>query len=508
MAKAKGEVKVKKKLSLGLVLVIVLVLAAVTALAAVLNGYFSGFAKLEGTYGQYEQWPSNAKVELVQLMLDNKVLTETDVPEWTALTESEKEILAEQCLSQYYEGMTYLDTYNAMTHELGSIENWTDEQRALYTSLLEQYGKLTDEWPVYTIPGQNDLSREQAVSQARDAVLKKFSISDTELDNLSVNAIFAVDAFNTCGASKEEPFWIVEFGYGMAYRVYMTRNGEMLGMMGPQTLFIPWGRGIMDKSTQAAPGTQDANRDEAILAARSALTEIMNVSNSDMETMNASAYFIYSDLYVHGDEPVWVVVWSKHGEDLWQVLLGYDGSYIDAEPAGKLFDNVLRNEISLSDLCASRYDTLGMQNPITGSRSYYWWSLDEKAAFYQAFADFVNNYAVEHPYFRGDGCSEWEWTRNVSSLPSPEFLSQEEAQKIAISAIEAKLGRTVDISDYGVFYYVTNPERPEWRFANAFSGITIDAKTGEVLALETEEHDEAYSISHFLAEVIPSVCSE
>ena len=131
--------QVKKKISLGLVMALVLALMAVTALATALNHYFSGFAELEENYGAYEQWPGSAKVELVQLMLDDGVMTQDDVPDWQSnLSEAEKESVADQALANYFDGMIYLDTYNAMTRELGPIEKWSDEQRALYTSMLEK----------------------------------------------------------------------------------------------------------------------------------------------------------------------------------------------------------------------------------------------------------------------------------------------------------------------------------------------------------------------------------
>lgn len=502
LANAKGETKVKKKLSVGFVLIIVLVLAAVTALAVGLSNYFSSFAELENTYGQYEQWPKSAKVQLVQTMLDNGVLPDTSLADWDALTEDQKETEVEIILAQYFSGMTYIDTYNVMTRELGPIENWTDEERVLYTSLLEKYGELTDSWPTYAIPGQTDIDREQAISQAREAVLSKFSISEETLDQMTTDAIFAADAYNTVGAPTDEPFWTIEFGYGLAYRIYMSRAGEMLGIMGPQTQFIVWGRNVMDGCTDATSGEQDASREQAIAEARNALTEIMNVDAADVDAMDATAYFFYSDLYAHGSEPVWLVMWSQKGNIAWQVLLGYDASYIDAEPAGKVFDQVLRSETSLSDLCLARYEEVGIPNPYTKDEYYYRWSLEEKASFYNAFADFVNGYVANHPYFTGEGCSEWEWTRNVSALPDERSISQDAAQKIAVTAIQEKLGMDANMDDLNVFYYVTNPDRPEWRFANAYCGIAINAYTGDVITMESTQTDENYTLSMFLAEIL------
>ena len=504
LAEAKGGPKVKKKISAALVLAIVLILATVTALAVGLTHYFSGFAALENTYGEYEQWPDSARVELVQVMMESGVLSTDYADEWAkAQSQAEKETAAERILQDYFEALTYVDTYNVMTRELGPIEQWSDEERALYISLLEQYGRLTDSWPVYQVPGNGDLSRAQAVQQARDAILSKFSISEEELDALTVDAIFAQEAHNLYGAPADEPFWIVEFGYGYAYRVYMTRAGEMLGIMGPQTEFIRWERGILDGATEAVPGVHDAAREVAVQNARSALTEIMNLSEDEVQALDAAAKFVYSDLYcLGGKEPVWIVSWSQKGQVLWNVLLGYDGSYMDAEPAGKVFDHIRREDTSLYDLWDEYRRELGMDESFFNANGdyYYDWTLEEKASFYEMWSPIAEAYKAEHPYFDGEGSSIWEWTRNVSGLPDEKAITQDAAIEIALKAISEKFGRQLSADDMCVFYYVTHPEKPEWRVANASNYVTIDAYTGEVTLVEKRSEEGPYdTISDFLS---------
>ncbi len=507
LAKAKGEQKVKKKLSVGFVLLIVLALAVVTALAVGLTSYFGGFAKLEDTYGEYEQWPASAKVALVELMFENGVLTEQTAPEWAqAQTQPEKERAAENILTAYFSDLTYIDTYNAMTRELGPIERWSDEQRALYTSLLEQYGKLTDSWPVYQVPGSGDLSREQAISRAREVMLAKFSISPEALDALVVDAIFAEGGYHPFGAPKDEPFWIVEFGYGMAYRAYMTRTGEMIALAGPQTQMIPWGVSPMHEARIATPGEHDATREEAIANARNALTEIMNVSYEDVDAMDATAYFFYSGFYCHGTEPVWLVLWSSRGETMWQVLLGYDGSYMDAEPASKIFDQVLRNDPLLSDLCRQRYQELGFDNPHEIAGGFGGWSLETKAAFYEAIKPLVDEYVEAHPYFDPDGVSEWFWTRNAHGLPDERSIPRETALQIAEEAIRARFGASAPADDFNlkVFYFPTDPIRPEWGFYTRHFEVILNAYTGEVLRVDDQgQRDTDYIMDDFVAELLP-----
>lgn len=502
MAGAKGGQKVKKKISVGLIFAIALILATLTALAVGLTSYFNGFAALENTYGEYDQWPRSAKVKLVKLMLDNDMISTSEAAQWSEALSDQEEEAAEVILSEYFSDMVYVDTYNVMTRELGPIEQWSDEDRALYISLLEQYGKLTDSWPVYQVPGDGDLSRTQAVKQARDAILNKFSISEEELDALNVDAIFAADAYNSYGVPADEPFWIVEFGYGYAYRAYMTRAGEMLGIMGPQTTWIPWGAGLMDDAVAAASGTHDATREEAIQHAQSALLEVMNLSDDEVKTMDATARFLYHDMYCYGKEPVWIVSWSQEGKVLWNVLLGYDGSYIDAEPAGKVFDHVLREYTSLADLWRERCGELGMTELFRNKSGdyYYDWTLEEKASFSEMWIPIVKAYEAENPYCHEEGSGIWEWTRNINGLPDEKAISQNTAIDIALKAISERFGEQLSIDDMSVFYYVTNPEKPEWRIANASRYVTINAYTGEVMLVEKSSNEGPYcTISDFLS---------
>lgn len=501
IAEMKGEKKMKRKISFGLVLALVLALAAVTALAVSLTSYFKGFAELESAYGEYERWPDSAKVKLAELMLESGVLSADDAVQWPeALAEQEK--AAELILSNYFSGMAYVDTYNVMVRELGPMERWSDEERALYISLLEQCGKLTDSWPIYQVPGEGDLSRTQAVEQARDAVLSKFSISEEELDALTIDAIFAADAYNSYGVSANDPFWIVEFGYGDAYRVYMTKTGDMLGVMGPQTTWIPWGAGLMDGAVAATPGIYDVTREEAILHARSALLEVVNLSDNEVSSMDASARFIYDGRYCDGKEPVWIVSWNRMGKVLWNVLLGYDGSYIDAEPTGKMFDRVLREYLSLADLWRERCGELGMTEQFFNESGgyYYNWTLEEKAAFSKMWVPIVKEYESENPYCHEEGSGVWEWTRNINGLPDEKAISQDTAIAIALKAIGENFGEQLSENDVSVFYFVTNPEKPEWRIATASRYVTVDAYSGTVVTVEKNSDEGPYrTISDFLS---------
>ena len=494
----------RSKFRVSIVLAIVLVMmTAVTALAVGLTSYFSGFAALENEYGEYEQWPGSTKVQLVELMLESGVLTAEDTPQWTDdLTGEAKEAAAEEILGVYFDGMIYVDTYNATTRVLGPIEQWTDEQRVMYTELLEKYGKLTDSWPVFQLPGGGDLTRDQAVARAKEALLSVFSLDAEYLNNLTpVDALFRADKYNEFSLPEDEPYWTVEIGYGITgHWVHMKRNGEILALSVPGSSYVYWGEDILDRATLAEPGEHDVTREEAIANARNSLTEIMNISFEDVDAMTATAQFFYHERFCRGDEPVWLVNWSRDGELQYRVLLGYDGSHIDMEPAGKQFDNTHRTDITLSDLWHEQCAEFGFaEGDYVGGQYYYWWPLEAKARFYQVMKPFVEEYATTHPYLPQDA-TYVQWTQNISGMPDEKAISQQTALSIAMEEMTKITGKEPNTPEIGIYYYTTNPDRPEWRFVHHSAGVAVAAYSGEVLSAIQFSND--FGIGDFLAEII------
>lgn len=485
-----SNVKYTSKMRVGLVLALVLTLMAVTAVAVGLTNYFDGFMGLEETYGDFEQWPGSAKARLVELMLESGALTAEDVPQWrNDLTGEEKEAAAEAILADYFDGMLYVDSYNVMERELGPIETWTDEQKAMLTELQEKHGMLTDSWPVFQMPAGGDLTRDQAVARAKEALLSTYSIDPDYLNNLTpIDALFRADAYNGLGLPADEPYWTVDIGYGMTgHWVNMRRNGDILTVSAPGTGDIYWGEGILDRATMATPGEHDATREEAIANARNSLTEILDIPFEEVDGLTATAHFFWHERYCLGDEPVWLVDWSEKGVLKYHVLLTYDARHIDAEPAGKQFDNVQTHEPHLDEIIGGMLDI-----DFRDLGTLRWASLEEKAAFCEQFKSVADAYAEEHPYFVSGGRAKymegWIYTRNVMGLPDGQSIDASRALGIALDAYESKYGSRPDTDPDtgippGVFYIVTNPDHPQWRFAHALFSAAVDARTGEVLRL-------------------------
>ena len=499
----------RSKFRVSIVLAIVMVmLTAVTALAVGLTNYFSGFAELENEYGEYEQWPGSAKVQLVELMLESGVLTAEDTPQWTDdLTGEAKEAAAEEILGVYFDGMIYVDTYNVTTRVLGPIEQWTDEQHVMYTELLEKYGKLTDSWPVFQLPSGGDLTRDQAVARAKEALLSVFSLDAEYLNNLTpVDALFRADKYNEFSLPEDEPYWTVEIGYGVTgHWVHMKRNGEIIALSVPGSDYAYWGEDILDRATLAEPGEHDVTREEAIANARHSLSEIMNISFEDVDAMTATAQFLYHERFCRGNEPVWLVNWSRAGELQYRVLLGYDGRHIDVEPAGKQFDNVETHEPHLNEIVAEMF---GVQSyEIMALREA---SLEEKARFYELVKPIAEEYAAAHPYFaeseQAKAMDSWQYTRNVLGIPDGASTDASYAMGAALDAFEAKYGYRLEASSFPgidttrVFYIVTNPDKPQWRFIHAGFCAAVDAHTGDVLCVyDSNDH---IGMEEFIGEII------
>ena len=326
---------VRRKLSVSLVLVIVLILASVTALAVGLTSYITGFRALEDQYGGYDHWPATAQIKLVDLMLENGVLTAEDVPGWQKLSGADKEAAAQKALDSYTDGMIFVDTESIMVRMWGYFELWTEEQRALYTEMNVRYGDQGKDWPYYMVPTGSDLNREQAAEKAKEYLVDILGADRKLLDNLLLTAYFAASSYNDEGLPADEPYWDITFsefrdGSGSRHSVTMTRTGELLALYAPGTgRYRP-----VDLSGDIMAGVKPADRDassiseeQVIERARGHLTELgpNSVSSEEAELLTGEAMFVYSDRYMNGTEPVWLINLYLNGELKYRDMTTPDG---------------------------------------------------------------------------------------------------------------------------------------------------------------------------------------
>ena len=500
--KARSSKHFSRKVSFSFIFALLFILMIVTALAVGLNHYFEEFSGLEKKYGEYEKWSSGIKVELVQIMIENDIVPEEYVEEIkNCTTLKEREQLAESILDSYFDNTEYIDTYSVMERELGAFETWTEEDRAYYISLLKKNNQYTDSWPIYSVPQKDAIGREDAIKIAKSIILQKYIIEEDQIDSVSINSIFQIDPHNQIGITEDVPFWTVEFGDGIAYRVYLTKEGKTIATQSPGTPLIFDGWSYLDNTTSVLQGENDSSAEDAILSAQSALTEIENISQDEVDQMRPITHFIIGDIYESGMKPVWIVTWYKNDTPAWEVLLDYSSKFIDAVPEGKLFSRVCYNDYSFEELCQLNYSKYKIADPY-GEITYYDWSLENKKKYYEVFSKVVSSYSETHPYFNGTGYPEWDFTRNISDIPEDSSISEETARQIASDTLIKKLGEKARVESLKIFYYTTNPSKPEWRFANSICGIIIDADTGDVLQIQDKISDSSYTIIKFLSFIL------
>lgn len=474
IAEAKGEKKGKRKISFGVVLVLMLVLIAMTALAVGLTHYFSGFARLEDAYGQYDSWPESARVELVQLMRESGVFSEADLQPWnSALSQQEKEVAAAQLLQAYFENMVNVDTYNVMLRELGQFEDWPQEEKALYSDLLIEYGKQKEDWPVFLMPEGNDIRQEEAILRAKQVLSEKFLIEEG-LAISNVRATFLRDT----SEYGDEPVWIVEFSnwerFAGVYRVVMTRDGKILLYDSPQSCaYTLEFEDILAEAERAIPGTCDKSAEEIEEIAKESIREIGGFENR-MQQLEIDAHFIYHERFCYGNEPIWLVYFRENRELVYKMLFSYDGEYIDGVPVGAEFERTLRGKAEIESL----FDL-----------DFRYYSVEEKAEFSKTVKPIVDAYVETHPYYPNYKTLLYQATRRVYGVPGEGDLLQEDALCIARKRILAMGARKETMESRRVVYTfdVTQPEKPLWKvmiYHVSFDGIAEDAPQTDYLTYQ------------------------
>ncbi len=486
VAAAKGEKKVKKKISVGLAVALVLAILAATALAVGMTRYFSSFAALENTYGEYEQWPGSAKVELVQTMRESELLSQAQAKGWDkAQSEREKEKLAEQILGDYFERLVNVDTYNVMLQQLGQFEDWPQEEKALYSSLLIEYGVQKDDWPVYLMPEQGDMQQDEAIQAAREILCEKF-MANERIKAANARATFLQNAMEY----GEAPVWIVELTepnlFSGAYRVILERSGEVRSYDAPGTLPYTAGKeeDIPADAEIVQPGEYDLSYEEIERIAWDSIREIGDFETR-MQRMTLDAVFLYDERYNDGCEPVWLVSFKENGAQVYRMLFGYDGAYIDGAFEGCEFERTARDDWEID----AKFDL-----------DFAYYTVEEKAAFTQKWKPLVDAYCQSHPYYPNYNSFWYKATRQVYGVPGDGDISQEEATRIAKEALmeEGLREETMDDRRIAYTFDVTDPEQPIWKLmlypvpfearddASPVSDhysyqVIIDGETGSVL---------------------------
>ena len=211
IAQAKGGKKVKKKISAGLVFIFVLVMLAATALAvATIREVAQMMAQTEQDVGWFVDWPIEKKTTVISALTEQGYIQESDdVRHLIAgqMSPNDANHMADELISSFtgknIEDVSFLVIMQAAW---GPFDSWSDENRAWYSALMEDVGVEDNGKTVYVLP-EGEITREQAVAIAKDAILTGMNLEESVLDNYNLTVNFQVPEF----ADEQQPYWYVMY---------------------------------------------------------------------------------------------------------------------------------------------------------------------------------------------------------------------------------------------------------------------------------------------------------
>lgn len=221
--------KVKKKLSAAIVLLAILLITATTATAAVLlNSLFEKTMDMEMEHGPFSTWSLDEKTELIGLLSENGwPFSEEELSRLQneQIADSEKEQLATQMIVNLFGRADAISHMDIIESVKGPMSTWSLVDKAWYSDYIQSKKTLIDSWRDI-LPEENDLTREEAVKIAKEAILAAHPITDAELENRIVNVSFFVNQ------DHQEPCWLISWQTdpyaASAYTVLLTRTGEII----------------------------------------------------------------------------------------------------------------------------------------------------------------------------------------------------------------------------------------------------------------------------------------
>ena len=207
IVQAKGEKKVKKKFSIGLVVVLVLILAAVTALAAVtLNSLYEKIIEQEGQKGLIKEWDTQNLIALINWMqeagiqLDEDQLSILD----DELTDEQKRKVALAIIEGYYPARDgILTSVDIIAKEKGPIERWSLEDKNWLSDMLEQYQPSEVAHGRNLLPGEEDISEEEAKAVFFAALEEKYGQTEEDFDLDTFTTSFGTGRFTIDNTTEE-----------------------------------------------------------------------------------------------------------------------------------------------------------------------------------------------------------------------------------------------------------------------------------------------------------------
>ena len=213
------------------VFAMLLMLLATTALAwGLTNGMFERAIDMQTQHGTFDMWSLDEKLELLTLFEEGGYPLDGDrlaSARDEGLPEAERDTLATRLIMDEFAGgsdrVDAFSIFDILQTVKGPIEFWSLEDKAWYSAYLRQHAGAFDV-NFDMVPGENDLTSEEAVALAGEAIVSAYGLEADALENLRESVSFFAHE------QDGEPHWTVcfynqntVFQYSIAA---LTRKGE------------------------------------------------------------------------------------------------------------------------------------------------------------------------------------------------------------------------------------------------------------------------------------------
>lgn len=239
----KGGITVKRKMPIALIIAIALMLSGLVAVAAtIMNQHIEKAMDIAVESGDFGNWELDDKIALINAMTEAgiplpqeklSVISDADS------SDKEKDQAATELLVNIYGSEEHIGHFTIASHDWGDPFGWTLEQQEWFWETLREKGLYTGKIK-YLLPGENDLTRDQVVLIAKQAIQDAYDLPEEIVQGYDADVTFF-----TIDGTDIAPRWRVYLGYADAeaaeYTVLLTQDGQVtedasLYIFKPETL--------------------------------------------------------------------------------------------------------------------------------------------------------------------------------------------------------------------------------------------------------------------------------
>mgnify|MGYP003300911803 CR=1 FL=1 len=242
----KGVRGMQRKKSFSMLLMLILITITLTACAGVMiYKYYQLAISNEINWGSYQQWPLEEKVSFIDTLLSEGVQLDTNYVEQlhnTQLSEGERNRLADVIVVGYFgEGHDGdLSAINIMEKDKGQFDTWSLEDKAWLSQQKLTAGGAYVEYEYHQMPGENDISPDEALELARVMLPEVYDVTLQEVLTWRTTISFVQERISD-GISQ--PYFQVCYNIAFypsedcetPYYIKLSNTGTLLSMNGPQT---------------------------------------------------------------------------------------------------------------------------------------------------------------------------------------------------------------------------------------------------------------------------------